>query len=270
MYSWGGGAVHRHSWASKGMHSWNGEAVHLKGEHKMRLSASGPLTQSWEPWENRCGDTKCRRREGWEWCFLELPDTHRVMRWGIEHWGVSRNWYGTRARVRVWRPSITIRARSGSMAVTHLGSCEGQGVFPRRCGSYIWDSLRRQSNQRLASVLTFLPRRLLLSGWTNCSIAGKTAVCFAVLRGVRATYFHVFPWIFSKFGCHFCVCCCLVWNARLSQCSSGCVVLTCLDPPVSVCRTPGTYHYTTLRVSFTSFSSSDSGLQTEIGNNRGP
>lgn len=35
-----------------GMHSWDGGAVHLKGEHRMRLSASGPLTQSWEPWSS--------------------------------------------------------------------------------------------------------------------------------------------------------------------------------------------------------------------------
>lgn len=52
MHSWDGGAVHRHSWASKGVHSWDGGAVHLKGEHRMRLWASGPLTQSWEPWSS--------------------------------------------------------------------------------------------------------------------------------------------------------------------------------------------------------------------------
>lgn len=109
----------------------------------------------------------------------------------------------------------------------------------------------------------------LLSDWTNCSVAGKTAVRFAVLRGVRVTHFYIFAWI-CKVWLSF-LCCVVVWFVMLgSPCSSGCLVLTCLDPPASVCQTPGTFHYTTLRVSFTSFSSSDSCLQMEIGNNRGP
>lgn len=196
---------------------------------------------------------------GWgerERCSLEPLDLHK----GGGHWGLEQGW-------EFWRPSITVIARSCSMTITGLGSVSGQGGSQGGMAHmpeiHFIDDL--SNDLILCLYIQALPVSSLVA-ISAVELLARQQCSSHVSKGWYSFIFTSLHEFVESLVTVFVFCCCLVFNDRLSLYSPGCLLLTCLDPPASASWTTGMYHYNNLRVSFTSFSNSESGLQVETDN----